>query len=207
MLGHGDAGGGAEDGGGRGDVEGAEPVAAGADDVENFPRTGFVGSSGGATDLSRRARANAAISSGVSPFCASAVRKSALISAGIFSSASSSTAARTCPSASGCAAASCWTRFLEHAGILGLARPAQTESAWTAGEIFVTCAAVLSQGTKSALFLWQQKKRRRVEMDLFGLIVAAAVTGGVWYFDTEQMMTCLTVSDGDSRARRVDATW
>src|SRR5205823_6603350 len=41
MLGHGHAGGGAKDGGGRGDVDRAEPVAAGADDIEDFARTGF----------------------------------------------------------------------------------------------------------------------------------------------------------------------
>ena len=41
MLGDGDAGSGADDGGGRGDVERAQPVAAGADNVENFAGTGF----------------------------------------------------------------------------------------------------------------------------------------------------------------------
>ncbi len=41
MLGDGHAGGGTDDGGGRGNVDGAEAVASGADDIENFTRTGL----------------------------------------------------------------------------------------------------------------------------------------------------------------------
>ena len=41
VLGHGHAGGGAQDGAGGGNVERAQPVAAGANDVEDFPRAGF----------------------------------------------------------------------------------------------------------------------------------------------------------------------
>jgi len=41
MLGDHHAGAGADDGGGGRDVERAEPVAASADDVEDFPRAGF----------------------------------------------------------------------------------------------------------------------------------------------------------------------
>jgi hypothetical protein len=40
VFGHGHAGGGADQGGGGGNVEGPQPVAAGADHVENFLRTG-----------------------------------------------------------------------------------------------------------------------------------------------------------------------
>ena len=68
MLGDGHAGGGAYNGGGGGNVERAQAVAAGADDVEDFPGARVSASSGGGMDLSRKARANAAISPGVSPF-------------------------------------------------------------------------------------------------------------------------------------------